>query len=120
MGSRVLSKRDLERFDHLPEATTASARLRTTRLLPPQARGMTLGRTVLLRPGHEDDDGLVAHELVHVRQWAELGRLGFLVRYLGAYLRNLARLRDHMAAYRAIPLEVEARKEAAAWRAKHA
>src|SRR5436190_1536926 len=45
---------------------------------------MTLGRWVLVRRGHEHDRGLIAHELVHVRQWRELGAVRFLVRYLGA------------------------------------
>ena len=44
---------------------------------------MTLGRWILLRRGHEHDRGLIAHELVHVRQWRELGAVRFLVRYLG-------------------------------------
>lgn len=78
---------------------------------------MTIGHTILVRPGREDDEALLAHELVHVRQWAELGPVGFLARYLGAYFRNLARLRNHMAAYRAIPLEAEARAAAEAWHA---
>jgi hypothetical protein len=119
VARRVLSQRDVERFDHLPAGLAGAARLRTFPLLPPQAGAMTLGRTILIRPGREDDDDLLAHELVHVRQWADLGHLRFLVRYLGAYLANLARLRRHMAAYRAIPLEVEAREEAARWRRKH-
>jgi hypothetical protein len=119
MAGRILSKREVQRFDHLPTGLVERAKLRTFRLLPPQASAMTLGGTILIRPGHEDDDELIAHELVHVRQWSELGRVGFLVRYLGAYIKNLLRLRKHMPAYRAIPLEIEARKEAAAWRAKH-
>ena len=117
--ARVLSKREVSRFDHLPESLTTAARLRTTSVLPPQAGAMTLGKTIYVRPGREDDDVLIAHELVHVRQWHELGRIGFLVRYLSSYLVNLVRLRRHMAAYRAIPLEIEAREEAARWRAKH-
>jgi hypothetical protein len=66
----------------------------------------------------EPDDGrstLIAHELVHVRQFTEMGRLYFLVRYLGAYLRNLAKLRNHRRAYLAIPEEREAYARAAAW-----
>jgi hypothetical protein len=50
---------------------------------------------------------------VHVEQWRRLGAVGFLRRYLGAYLRWRARGYGHWAAYRRIPLEVEAE-----WRAR--
>lgn len=93
--------------------------MRTSRLLPRQAGAMTVGRTILVRPGHEASEPLMAHELVHVRQWQDLGWLGFLRAYVGAYLRNVVRLRDHRAAYLAIPLEAEAREEAARWAARH-
>jgi hypothetical protein len=52
---------------------------------------------------------LLAHELVHVRQWRELGAARFLWRYLGAYARGRAAGLGHQRAYEAIPLEVEAR-----------
>ena len=118
-ATRVLSKTEVDRFDHLPELLSTRVRLRTSRLLPPQASAMTIGRTVLIRPGHEGDETLLAHELVHVRQWSDLGPVRFLIQYLGAYFRNLVRLRSHRAAYRAIPLEQEARTGAATWRAAH-
>ncbi len=80
--------------------------------LPPGADGLTLGRFVLIRPGHEESPYLLAHELVHVRQYRERGVLGFLGRYLGRYL--LLRLDGwgHDAAYRRLPEEVEADWEA--------
>jgi uncharacterized protein DUF4157 len=71
---------------------------------------MTLGRVILLRRGHATDQALLAHELVHVRQWRELGAGRFLWRYLGAYLRGRATGLGHQRAYEAIPLEVEARE----------
>jgi hypothetical protein len=77
--------------------------------LTPGVAGMTIGRWILLRRGHEDDTALIAHELVHVRQWREQGAIRFLVRYLGAYLRGRRSGLDHGAAYSAIPAEVEAR-----------
>ena len=55
---------------------------------------------------------LLRHELVHVRQWRELGVVRFLVRYVGSYLRWRLRGYGHWAAYRRIPLEVEAEWEA--------
>ncbi len=119
MVGRTLSRREVEAFDHLPRAVAARARLHRVRRLPPGAHGMTLGRHVYLVRGHEDRPVLLAHELVHVRQFAEAGRVRFLARYLTAYLGNLARLRNHRQAYLAIPAEVEARAGAEAWRAAH-
>jgi hypothetical protein len=55
---------------------------------------------------------LLVHELIHVRQWAELGVARFLWRYLSAYLGGRMRGMDHRTAYLAIPLEVEARAAA--------
>ncbi len=114
-----LGKSAIGRYDHLPVATVERARVKVATRLPPQADAMTIGRTIYVRPGHEHSETLIAHELVHVRQWQAYGAIGFLRRYVGAYLRNLVRLRDHMAAYRAIPFEAEARAEAAMWKARH-
>jgi hypothetical protein len=114
---RSLDVAELDAYDIVPRAVAARARVVVAPILPPGAGGMTLGRWILLR---RDDlvDGtstLIAHELVHARQWQELGIGRFLWRYLSAYARNLARMRRHDAAYRAIPLEVEAYELAADW-----
>jgi len=80
-------------------------------LVAPGASAWTLGRRILVRAsqwGREGTDLLVAHELVHVTQWVERGRLSFLASYLGAYLRSRLRGRGHWAAYREIPAEVAA------------
>ena len=45
---------------------------------------------------------------MHVEQWRRLGVPGFLTRYLAAYLRWRLAGYPHRAAYRRIPLEVEA------------
>jgi hypothetical protein len=52
---------------------------------------------------------LVGHELVHVRQWQQLGTVRFLRRYLADYLRGRRAGLDHNRAYLAISLEMEAR-----------
>ena len=117
--ARSLSAAEVERFDHLPQEVLHRARLHRVRWLASGAHGMTLGRHVLLVRGHEDSAPLVAHELVHVRQYGESGFLRFLARYLSDYARNLVRLRNHREAYLAIPAEVEARAEAGRWKAKH-
>jgi hypothetical protein len=83
-----------------------------SRLVAPGARATTVGRFVFVRPSAVGSQRLMDHELVHVRQWHELGVIGFLRRYLGAYLRWRARRYPHWAAYRRIPLEIEADWEA--------
>lgn len=76
--------------------------------VPPQAAAITLGKTVVVRQRFAADDALMAHELVHVRQFASLGPLRFGIRYVASYLRGRLAGYGHMAAYRRIPLEVEA------------
>ncbi|HYF46878.1 MAG TPA: DUF4157 domain-containing protein [Acidimicrobiales bacterium] len=147
--ARSLSRTEVELYDHVPTDVARRARLHRVRLLPPGARGMTLGRHVLLVRGHENRRVLVAHELVHVRQFAEQGHVRFLARYLWGYLRGLvstrvdrraavrtgrmpstsardlqlqegsARANRHREAYLAIPAEVEARAEAERWANAH-
>jgi hypothetical protein len=96
-------------FSLVPPADVARARIVDVPWLTPGAAAMTLGRVILLRRDHADDTALLAHELVHVRQWRELGAVRFLWRYLGAYSRSRAAGLSHQRAYEAIPLEVEAR-----------
>jgi len=112
---RRLTPDELARFDHVPSALTEGVRIVEVPFLSPGADAMTLGRIVLVRSGHGDSERLLAHELVHVQQWSRLGVVGFLGSYLAAYAQNLVRLRDHHAAYLAIPLEVEARDRARRW-----
>jgi hypothetical protein len=106
---RPLDAEERAQFTHVPARDLECARLVTVPVLTPGVAGMTLGRWILVRRGHEHDRGLIAHELVHVRQWRELGAARFLVRYLGAYARGRWRRLGHQAAYEAIPLEAEAR-----------
>jgi len=76
--------------------------------VPPGASAITIGPVVSIRTAAAGDEQLRRHEAVHVRQWRELGLTGFLRRYLGAYVRWRLRGYGHWAAYRRIPLEVEA------------
>lgn len=114
---RKLSEVELDRYTLVPRWVARRAILVQVPVLPPGALGMTSGRLIFLRR-HEPADGrstLIAHELVHVRQFTEMGRLIFLARYVGGYLRNLLALRNHRSAYLAIPQEREAYTSAAAW-----
>ena len=96
-------------FPLVPPADVARARIIDVPRLTPGVAAMTLGRIILLRRDHATDEALLAHELVHVRQWRELGTVRFLWRYLGAYARGRRAGLGHQRAYEAIPLEVEAR-----------
>jgi len=80
--------------------------------LPPGADGLTIGRVVIVRKGHEHDPYLLAHEMVHVRQYRERGIPRFLAGYLGRYLRLRLEGWGHDAAYRRLPEEIEADFEA--------
>ena len=83
-----------------------------SRLAAPGAAAITLGRFVFLRSTAAGSERLMRHELVHVRQWRELGVVSFVQRYLGSYLLWRFRRYPHWAAYRRIPMEVEAEWEA--------
>jgi hypothetical protein len=83
-----------------------------SRWAAPGAAATTLGRFVFVRERAAGSPRLIRHELVHVRQWCRLGILGFSVRYLGTYLRWRVRRYPHWAAYRRVPLEIEADWEA--------
>jgi hypothetical protein len=106
---RPLTGAEHARHHHVPEADLRRVRVVRVPVLTPGVAGMTLGRWVLVRRGHERDEGLLAHELVHVRQWRELGVVRFLWRYLLPYLRGRFGGLRHRDAYLAIPLEQEAR-----------
>lgn len=77
-----------------------------SRLVAPGAAATTLGRFIFIKPSAVGSARLVRHELVHVRQWRQQGVVGFLRRYLGAYLRWRLRRYPHWAAYRRIPHEI--------------
>jgi len=76
--------------------------------VPRGASAWTLGSLVIVRRRSAGDAKLMAHEEEHVRQWAERGRIGFLIWYLRPYLRWRLRGYPHFAAYRRIPAEIEA------------
>jgi hypothetical protein len=70
---------------------------------------VTIGSVISIRARAVDDERLLRHELVHVRQWRELGPVRFSVRYVGSYLRARLSGLSHRDAYLQIPFEVEAR-----------
>jgi hypothetical protein len=76
--------------------------------VPPGADAITIGSVISVRRRAADSAHLLHHELEHVRQWRAHGSAGFLVRYVGGYLRWRLRGYGHWAAYRRIPLEIQA------------
>jgi hypothetical protein len=63
------------------------------------AAAVTLGRTILVRPGLRPDDRLLRHELAHVAQWNR-HPLTFPILYVRAHIRH---------GYHDNPYEIEAR-----------
>ena len=117
---RTLDTDEITSFFHVNDELLKRVRLVRTNLLPPAAAGMTVGNVVFLRGDRIEQKAstLLAHELVHVRQFAELGPARFLIQYVGAYLRNLRTYKNHREAYLEIPFEIEARREASEWAQK--
>lgn len=115
---RRLEGPELVAYDVLPTALAARVRVVEVPFLPNGADGMTVGTVVFLRDDRDTsgDRALIAHELVHVRQYAEQGPLRFLARYVRDYLRGRRAGSGHRQAYLDIDAEVEARTEEAAWR----
>lgn len=119
-GARVrrLTNAEIAAYDHIDPRLALRVRLVDLPYIPGGYTGITLGRWVGLAEIQSDDgtSTLIAHELVHVRQWQEQGVLGFSTRYIGAFLRGLVRHRRWRTAYLEIPAETEARAEALSWK----
>ena len=117
---RRLNAREIARYDLVPPEISRRARVQRVPFLAPGTRGMTVGRLILVL--RDDDQSgrrtLLAHELVHVEQYAQLGTMGFLRSYLREYFADLWRLRNHRQAYLAISFEAEARAAAERWRSE--
>lgn len=77
-------------------------------LAAPGAAATTIGSVIFMKGRAVGNERLLRHELEHVRQWHEQGFVGFLLRYLGSYLRWRLRRYPHWAAYRRIPFEAAA------------
>lgn len=96
------------RFDRMAFLRRDDHRVWVGGPVPPGSAAITLGSTIIVRPGAERSPYVMRHELVHVRQWRRLRAPGFIVRYLGSYVLWRLRRKGHSGAYRRIPLEVEA------------
>jgi len=83
------------------------------RVWPKWAAAITLPKVVWVRPDILSGDPaflgkIIAHELVHVRQWKTYGAVGFMRHYLSDYVRGRLGRLGHRGAYRAIWFESEA------------
>ena len=117
---RRLNGQEVAGYDLVSPELARRARVQRVPLLAPGFEGMTVGPLILVL---DDDDRsgqrvLLAHELVHVQQYAELGAARFLWRYGREYASNLRRLRSHWQAYEAISFESEARAVTNRWAAR--
>ena len=115
---RRLEGPELVAYDLIAWELAAQVRIQKLPFLAPGASGMTIGRLVLLRSDVDRSGNreLIAHELVHVRQYEEAGGVvRFLRGYLRDYVVQLRIHRRHRPAYLAIPAEAEAREHARQW-----
>ena len=117
---RRLEGPELLAYDVLDPDLAKKVRILQVPVLPRGADGMAIGRWIFLKDDRDrsGDRQLLAHELVHVRQFAERGYLRFSFDYLRHYAAGLLHHRRSRQAYLDIPAEVEARADAADWRAR--
>lgn len=114
---RRLNQTEIDAYDIISQALARRVIVVSIPFIPGGYSGITLGNVIALT-GQEPQDGtsaLLAHELVHVGQWFELGRSRFVRFYLGQFARGLMKLRSWNQAYLSIDLEIQARSGASDW-----
>ena len=118
---RRLEGPEIQSYDVLSRELAERVRIVRVPVLPFGSSGMAVGRFVLLRTDNDRSGNrkLLAHELIHVRQWHEAGCWAFLWAYLGDYLRGLKHHRRHRDAYLAIRAEREAFALADIWETRN-
>ncbi len=80
------------------------------RFLPKRFHAIAIFPFIFLRRGGAENEILINHERIHLRQQAELLVLPFYLWYLIEYLMKLIIYRNHNKAYRNISFEREAYK----------
>lgn len=116
MGRR-LNLTELSSYDVLPDEILKNVKVIKMPRISKTFTGITLGKYIFLSKKLEYDGKslLIAHELVHVRQWHELGVIGFLWKYLSEFFKGLIKEKNWMKAYNKISLEQEAQLIANLW-----
>lgn len=70
---------------------------------------IVLGRSIHFKyPKHLVNEVVVHHELVHQTQMDQHGVIGFYLKYVWYYVKNIVKYKSHWEAYYAIPFEKEA------------
>ncbi len=118
---RRLHQKELEAYNHIAPALLKDVRIFRVKKVLPAYTGITLGNWIFLMVDQPQDGTsvLLAHELVHVRQWQEQGKVRFLVDYLRCFIKGYKKQRSWSCAYREIDAECEARAEAQRWADEH-
>lgn len=117
MPSRPLNEMELASYDVVSPDIARRVRVHQVKYLPGGYDGMTLGRNILLAHPVANDgtSSLMVHELVHARQWSEMGIVGFAARYVSSFLKNLVEHKRWKLAYHNIDAELEAKRETTDW-----
>lgn len=114
---RRLNDVEIDAYNHVPAGLARRVRVIRIPFIPGGYSGMTMGTWVLVAvPVPADGTStLMAHELVHVRQWSELGRVRFARSYITSFLSALRVEKAWKAAYWLVDAEREARDETRSW-----
>lgn len=114
---RGLSDMELDSYDVIDRALAETVRIVNVPFVPGGYAGITFGRFIFLaNPIPADGTStLLAHELVHVGQYSEIGMPRYIYAYLKSFFPDLFRMRNWNQAYRAIPFEEEARAHTGLW-----
>jgi len=115
---RRLNTTEIHYYDLVPPFVALTARFVHIPFL--WADGVTLGRYVFLRDGFDETSShIIAHELVHVRQYRNQG----VTRFLAAYFAQYAQFRfagyPHRLAYLHLDAEHSARELVNKWIARN-
>lgn len=114
---RELSETELSSYDLIDRPLAESVRVINVPFVPGGYAGITFGRFIYLaKPIPPDGTStLLAHELVHVGQYFEIGIPRYIYLYLKSFFPDLFRMKNWNQAYRAIPFEIDARQVTSRW-----
>ncbi len=115
---RPLNEVELDSYDLIDRELAEKVRIFRTVYIPGGFHGICLTNWIFFTRDVPDDgeSALLAHELIHVRQWSQRGVLGYLTWYLKCFGTCLRQKRRWMPAYHAIEAELEAKQEARDWK----
>lgn len=114
---RPLNEVELNSYDLVDVELAKKVRIFRTIYIPGGFHGICLVNWIFFTRDVADDgeSTLLAHELIHVRQWQQRGVFGYLSWYLRSFGTCLRKQRRWMPAYHDIEAELEAKQEAREW-----